>query len=246
MRLPMRHLALLTLALALTAAVPSASAAKRKPLVAAKVLECSTGLLPADRFALFRGSARRVSGTERMWIRFTLQERAGGRFRRVLAPGLGTWRKSRPGVRRFAVRQRVLELGEGAAYRVAVSFRWYDEGGELLRRKRKLSPLCRQGGALPNLRVLRVGGRRTGATVRYAVDVVNRGRAASSATALALAVDGDTVDSPPIGPLGAGESRRVFVNGPPCVASVTATVDPGDLVREGNERDNGRTAACPQ
>jgi hypothetical protein len=246
MRLRIRHLAVLTLALALTAAAPSATAAKRKPLTAAKVVECSTGPTAAERFAVFRGAVRRVPGTERMWIKFSLQERAGGPFRRVVAPGLAIWRKSRPGVRRFAVRQRVLALGEGAAYRVGVSFRWYDENGELLRRARRLSSVCRQGGVLPNLRVARVTGRRTGATVSYGVDVVNRGRAPSTATALALSVDGATVDSPPVEPLAPGETRRVFVNGPLCTASVTATVDPADVVREGNERDNTRTTPCPQ
>ena len=246
MRLTMRHLAVLTLALVLTAAAPAAPAAKRKPLATAKVVECSTGLTAADRYAVFRGGARRVPGTERMWIKFSLQERAGGPFRRVLAPGLGIWRKSRPGVRRFAMRQRVLALGEGAAYRVGVSFRWYDSDGELLRRARRVSTTCRQAGVLPNLRVLRVTGRRTGATFSYGVDVVNRGRAASTATALALIVDGDTVDSPPIGPLAPGETRRFFVSGPLCTGSVTARVDPADTVREGNERDNARTTSCPQ
>lgn len=243
----LRHLALLTLALALTAAAPAAPAAKRKPLAVAKVVECSTGLTPVERFAVFRGVVKRVDGTDRMWMKFTLQERAGGGpFRRVLAPGLGVWRRSHSGVRRFAVRQRVLALGEGASYRVGVSFRWYDEDGEVLRRARKLSSACRQAGVLPNLRVLRIGGRRTGATVRYAVDVVNRGRAPSTATALALSVDGGSVDTPATGPLAAGETRRVFVNGPLCTASVTATVDPADTVREGNERDNARTVACPR
>jgi len=241
----MRHLALLVLALSLTAAAPAASATARKPLATAKVVECSKGIAPADRLAVFRGAARRVARTERMWIRFTLQERSGrSRFRRVAAPGLGVWRKSRS-VRRFAVRQRVLALGEGAAYRVAVHFRWYDQDGELIRRARRLSSTCRQPGALPNLRVTRIGGRLVNGTFRYAVDVYNRGRTASGATTLALSVDGDTVDTPAIGSLAAGETRRIFVNGPACAGSVTATVDLGDLVREGNELDNSRTVACP-
>lgn len=243
----MRHLALLTLALALTAAVPAAPAAKRKPLATAKVVECLKGVTPAERLAVFRAAARRVAGTDRMWIKFKLQERTGaGRFRAVAAPGVGVWRKSRSGVRRFAIRQRVLALGEGAAYRVAVQFRWYDSDGELLRGARRLSPACRQAGALPNLRVTRVGGRLVNGTFRYAVDVVNRGRAASIPTTLALSVDGGVVDTPVLGALAAGETRRMFVNGPACTGSVTAQVDPGDVVAEANERDNSRTVACPK
>ena len=237
---------LLTLAVALTAAVPAAPAAKRKPLATAKVAQCSKGPTAALRYAVFRGAARRVAGTDRMWIKFKLQERAGtGRFRTVAAPGLGVWRKSRSGVRRFAVRQRVLALGEGAAYRVAVQFRWYDDTGDLVRRTRRLSGACRQAGQLPNLRVTRVGGRRLNGTVRYAVDVINRGRAPSAPTTLALSVDGDVVDTPPVGAMAAGETRRVFVNGPACTGSVRAQIDPSDVVAEADERDNSRTVPCP-
>lgn len=242
----MRHLALLTLALALTAALPPAPAAARHLAATARVVECSTGLTAADRLAVFRGAARRVAGTDRMWIKFRLQERTPGtRFRAVRAPGLSVWRRSRSGVRRFAVRQRVLALGEGATYRVAVYFRWYDAGGNLLRRARRLSPACRQHGDLPNLRVARVGGRPLNGTFRYAVDVVNRGSAASAATTLALSVDGDLVDTPAVGPLAPGESVRLFVNGPACNRSVKARVDPGDVVAEAGERDNARVVACP-
>ncbi len=246
MRLRIRHLALITLALALTAAVPAAPAAKRKPLATAKVVQCSKGATPAVRYAVFRAAARRVAGTDRMWVKFKLQERAGGgRFRTVVAPGLGVWRKSRSGVRGFAMRQRVLALGEGASYRVAVHFRWYDADGDVLRRARRLSRTCRQGGLLPNLRVTRVGGRRVNGTVRYAVDVLNRGRAPSAPTMLALSVDGDVVDTPGFGALAPGETRRVFVNGPACTRSVKAQIDPTDVVAEGNERDNSRSVPCP-
>ena len=247
MRLRMRHLALLTAALAMAATVAAAApAAKRKPLATAKVVECSKGATPALRYAVFRAAARRVAETDRMWIKFRLQERVGaGRFRTVAAPGLGVWRKSRSGVRRFGVRQRVLELAEGASYRVSVLYRWYDGDGELLRRTRRLSPTCRQAGMLPNLRVTRVGARRVNGTVRYAVDVLNRGRAPSKPTSLALSVDGDLVDTPAFAALAAGETRRVFVNGPACNARVKATIDPDDVVAEGSERDNSRTVPCP-
>ena len=246
MRSRTRHLALLTLALALTAALPAAPAAARTPSATARVLQCSTGLTAADRLAVFRGAARRVAGTDRMWIKFKLQERTpGARFRSITAPGLSVWRRSRSGVRRFAVRQRVLALGEGAAYRVAVYFRWYDADGNLLRRARRISPACRQDGELPDLQVSRVGGRPVNGTFRYAVDVVNRGSAASAATTLALSVDGDVVDTPALGPLAPGETIRLFVNGPACDGSVKARVDPGDVVAEADERNNSRVVACP-
>ena len=233
------------MALALTAALPAAPAAARSAATA-RVVECSTGPTAAERLAVFRGAARRVAGTDRMWIKFKLQERTpGARFRTITAPGLSVWRKSRSGVRRFAVRQRVLALGEGAEYRVAVHFRWYDAEGNLLRRARRVSPACRQEGDLPDLQVARIGGRPVNGTFRYAVDVVNRGSAASAATSLALSVDGDMVDTPALGPLAPGETVRLFVNGPACDGSVKARVDPGDLVAEADERDNARVVACP-
>lgn len=246
MRVRVRHLVLLTLALALTAAVPAAPAAKHRPLASAKVVQCVNGAVPATRFAIFRAAARKVAHTDRMWIRFKLQERTGGgRFRTVEAPGLGVWRKSRSGVKRYAIRQRVLALEEGGSYRVAVQFRWYDSEGERLHSARRFSKTCKQPGLLPNLRVTRIGGRKVNGTFRYAVDVSNRGLGASSPTSLALRVDGDTVDTPALGALAAGQTRRVFVNGPTCTGSVRAVADPSDAVRETNELDNARTAACP-
>jgi hypothetical protein len=108
----------------------------RKPLASVRVVECQRGPAAENRLALFRGAMRRVRRTREMWMRFKLRERVGeGSYRTINAPGLGTWRKSRPGVRRFAYRQRVLALAEGSTYRVVVSFRWYDADGALLVRE---------------------------------------------------------------------------------------------------------------
>lgn len=246
MRPRMRHLAALTLVAALTAAVPAAPAAKRKPVTSVRVVKCAKGPTVAERRAIFRGAMRRVRGSERMWMKFRLQERVGGpRFRTVKAPGLGVWRKSRAGVRKFAVRQRVLALGEGAAYRVAVQYRWYDGDGELVRRERRRSRPCTQPGLLPNLRVVRIVPRTTpNGTVQYLVDVLNRGRVPSTATTVALTVDGDLIDTPALGPLAPREIRRVVVTGPGCSTLVAAKVDPADTVRESNEADNTRALAC--
>ncbi len=242
----MRNPVLLVLVLALvTGLTAQAPAAARKPLASAKVLRCSTGLTADARLALFRAAARRVRGTERMWIRLKLQERRGRRYRTVAAPDMGVWRKSRPGVARFVIRQRVLGLAEGATYRVVVHFRWYAEDGTVLKRARRLSPGCRQAGALPNLRVSRIGGRQVSGGFRYAVDVVNRGKAAAGPSTVRLSVDGDVVDTPAVAGLAPGETRRIFVNGPACAASVSATADPDDLVREVSEVDNTRSSGCP-
>jgi hypothetical protein len=221
-----------------------------RPAALVRVVECSRGPEALDRHATFRAAMRRVRHTERMWMRFTLQERVGdGRFRTVRAPGLGSWHKSQPGVRRFSHRQRVLELAEGSAYRTVVGFRWYDGDGELIRRIRRRSKPCDQPGLLPNLGVLRVSGGQplAGApgSATYTVRIVNRGRATAPRHGVRLAVDGHNVDTQIVAALAPGEVRQLVFAGPTCTRSVTARADPEDAVREVSERDNVLTAPCP-
>ncbi len=215
-----------------------------------EVVECSRGAEPAHRHAIFRAAMRRVADAERMWVRFALQERVGdGRFRTVRAPGIGTWRKSNPGVRRFSYRQRVLELAEGSSYRAVVSFRWYDGDGELIHRARRRSKPCRQPGLLPNLSVLRVGGGESPAgapgSPTYNVRVINRGRATASRFGVSLAVDDGMVETQTVAPLAPGEARQLVFAGAVCEWSLTARADPDDAVREASEKDNVLTVPCP-
>ena len=225
-------------------------AGRPAPLASARVAECLRGPAPESRLAVFRAFMRRMPGTERMWLRFKLQERVGeGRFRTVKAPGLGVWHKSRPGVRRFAYRQRVLALAEGSAYRTVVSFRWYDAGEQLLRQTRRRSPACRQPGMLADLRLVRITGGRPIAGVpgayRYAVHIVNRGRVPAQDFDVDFEVDGEAAGTRRVNALAPGESRRVLFSGPACGSTVTAVADRADTVREVTERDNARTSSCP-
>src|SRR5215210_5904527 len=104
---------------AATASQPLSTAGTK--LASVRVLDCDR----TSQEALFRAAVRRVPGTRRMAIRFTLHERdPGDRFRRVRAPGLSRWKKSKIGVRRFAHRQRVRGLSNGSDYRVRVDYRW--------------------------------------------------------------------------------------------------------------------------
>jgi hypothetical protein len=232
-------------------AQPANGAAKpRSPLAAARVAECTRGPAPESRLAVFRGAMRRVPGSYRMAMRFKLQERVGTEgFRTVRAPGLGTWHRSRPGVRRFAYRQRVVALAEGSAYRTVVSFRWYSADGELVRQTRRRSPACRQPGLLPDLRVTRIGGGRTVAgapgAYSYTVTVLNRGSVMAENFAVSFAVDGGTVETRAVNALAPGESRILFFSGPACRGTVTAVADPDDNVREVSERENSLTQPCP-
>lgn len=236
-------------AIPLALAMPGAGdAARRDALV--RIAECARGPDVIDRHATFRGVMRRIPRTERMAMRFSLQERVGeGRFRTVKAPGLGGWRKSHPAVRRFAHRQRVLDLAEGSAYRAVVSFRWYDADGKVIRRARRRSKPCTQPGRLPDLSLLGIAGglplaRRPGAS-NYRVRLVNRGRATTSGFRVSLAVDGSVVDGREVTALAPGEVRELLFPGPVCAASMTARVDPQDAVREVSEKDNVLTVPCP-
>ncbi len=245
-----------TALIATLAAAPGASALRAtgdaavRPRAFVRVADCVRGPAATDRHVTFRATMRRVAGAERMSMRIALQERVGdGPFRTVKAPGLGAWRTSHPGVGRFSHRQRVLALAEGSSYRAIVSFRWYDEDGELVRRARRRSKPCDQPGLLPNLGALGIGGGRPLATAprsySYSVRVVNRGRATAPRFGVSLAVDRGIVDTQSVAPLGPGEVRELSFTGPACEGSLTARVDPEDVVREASEKDNVLTAPCP-
>jgi hypothetical protein len=243
-----RNISLALIVSSAALAAPAGSA-ERAP-AAVRVADCARGVLPADRSAQYRGAMNSVPGTDRMGMRFTLQERVGtGRYATIEAPGLGVWRTSRSGVARFVHRQRVLELATAASYRMRVNFRWYDAGGEVVRRATRRSGGCRQRGRLPDLRVERIAARRLdgapGAT-RYVVHVENAGAGSSEAGVVRFAVDGATVDTLAVPPLRPGQRRRVFVTGPDCAAAVRAEVDPDDAVRESSERNNVRAGRCPE
>jgi len=248
------HHPLAALAVAAVAAVallgaPQPGDARPRGSASVKVAECARGELPTDRRAAFRGVMRRVAGTHRMWMRFTLQERrAGERFVALRAPGLGIWRRSRDGVGGFAYRQRVLELAIGSTYRAKVDFRWYADDGRVLERATRRTRGCSQPGPLPNLDIGRIGAQRLdgapGAT-RYAVRVRNRGVEPARASTLAFSVDGSAVDTVAVPELAPAQVRRVFVTGPRCDARLRAEVDPDGVVNEAVERDNVRSIRCP-
>jgi hypothetical protein len=222
-------------AAALTLAVPALPA---RPTHGVYVAKCSK----VNHAAAFLGTMRAVKDTDRMWMRFTLLERAlpGKDFEPVSIPALEVWRKSRPGVERFSFRQRVRALAEAAIYRADVEFRWYDEEGELLRQATKRSGRCRQPGALPNLRVENIAYRQG----KYRVRVMNVGRDVAASAAVQLFVDGNDVGTKELPEIAPGEGAVALFDGLPCIGSVQAVADPTALVRESAEDDNALTESC--
>ena len=228
-------------------AAPIALAAKssRKPgkLASVKVTRCKH--LLGERTAAFYGRMRRVPGTERMWMRFTLQERVGDTgFKTIPSPELGVWRKSRPNVRRFGYRQQVADLAAGGAYRVKVRYRWYDAEGTVIKRARRRSRACKQAGRLPNLRIGRVRARPRTGGVNYFVQVVNRGKGAAAPFGVSVKVDDVQLPNQTVEGLAAGESRTLRFSGSACQSGVDAKADATDAVRETSELDNRATPSC--
>jgi CARDB protein len=238
------------LALALVAVPDGGHAATAAANGSADLVECKRGKQAKDRLAVFRGEMTQIEGATRMLMRFNLYEKVGlGSWVGVRAPGVNLPREARPGVTRFAYRQRVLGLKKGAAYRVGIVFRWYDADGKEVKHEIADSPVCRQPGKLPNPRIrdsIKVGDGPTPETPRYAVRVHNTGAVTVNNVLLRLTVDGAEVDTRKIGRLKPGQRRTVGFVGPVCRGEVVARIDPDNLIPEISERDNVVRTPCTE
>ena len=225
---------------AAAAAAPVAGAAKLPASV--KLASCSI----EDASATFVGRMRQVAGSERMWLRLRLLEKGAVGFRARKAPGLGRWRRSKPGVGAFAYRQEVRGLEAGSLYKAEVQFRWYDADGNLIQELKRRSAACRQFDALPNLTATPVAARpgAKAGVVRYRVLVTNEGSAPASGVPVRLSVDGDVVDTVIVASLAPAERRVVTFFGPACTRSVEAAADPDGVIVESSEADNAHTVGC--
>ena len=241
--MPKRALLALTLALALAA--PAAADARLPASV--KVTSCKTGSRPEDRRATYQARMRAVDGTARMGVRFKLIVQEDGQQTRqsVSTPKLSAWHRSHDGVTRYVYSQTVKSLHPGASYRAKVSFRWYDDQGNVIKHTTRTSDECVQDGPLPNLSVVsltRSPGPTAGTSV-YSVAVANSGKASAPAFDVAVYVDGALADSRTVDELGSGEVTTVNLNGPSC-DRVRAVVDPEHMVTETNEQDNSLGFPC--
>jgi CARDB len=218
------------------------AAALPAPPATVKLADCSV----EENYAAFYARMRPVAGSDRMWMRFTVQERHKGTYVPLHARGLSRWRKSKPGVSAFGYRQTVLGLQPGGAYRARVSFRWYSETGELVERTRRTSRVCRQFDDVPNLTaaVAGYGPTKVPGVVRYLMRIANTGDAPAVDAEARLSVDGGVVDTVTIPLLDPGATREVAVLGPACTTSVSAIADPDGVIVESSEDDNEHTVDC--
>jgi hypothetical protein len=212
------------------------------PPATVKLADCSV----ENSSAAFYARMRPVPETERMWMRFTVQERHNGAYRPLRVRGLSRWHKSKPGVSAFGYRQTVRGLQPGGAYRARVSFRWHSDSGELVERARRTSRVCRQYDEVPNLTsaVAGYGPTKVPGVVRYLMRIANTGVAPALDVEARLSVDGDVVDTVTIPSLDPGASREVAVLGPACTSSVSSIADPDGVIVESAEDDNEHTVDC--
>lgn len=235
-------------ALAAIAVAAGGPATAASPRALVSLTACSTGDEASERRATFYGRMKYVPGASRMWMRFTLFERAGDEAPTVVAaPGLRVWRKSRPGVRKFGYSQTVAGLEVGGWYSALVRYRWYDAKGRLIRTARHTSTECFVAGDLPNLRVADVRGvpGETPGTETYSVDVANDGKVAVESARVDLVVDAVAADRGTVDSLGPGQTKTIRFTGPACRDRIRAVVDREDDVRETSESDNTLRSRCP-
>ena len=232
--------------LVLALAVPGQAQARSK-LPSSHVLACEPGDSGATRSATFQGRMRAIAHTDRMLMRFTLMERFGDEKLHALSvPVLKVWRSAKPGIKDFRYKQTVTGLQGGGEYRMSIDFRWLDADGKVLRRKRRLSGVCRQQGELANLKLgapsAAPGPEGTGV---YVVPVRNNGKATARDVAVALFVDGAATNVGHIDSVAPGETREVRFTGPTCKRNLRMVVDPSDAIKERLESDNRSTVRCP-
>jgi hypothetical protein len=229
---------------------PAAAHAGDPPRLRAVVSSCQTGPDPASRSAAFTASMPAGADTERMAIRFDLQQRTmdGGVWQRVPAPSFGRWERSRPGVAGFVYTKDVHGLTAPGEYRAVVRFRWWSADGRV-RTVRKVTRSCRQPDLRPNVLAGRVASApsATAGLVAYRVAVRNAGRTAAGPFAVVLRLDGAQVARATVDGLAPGEWRTVELQAPACSAGqvLEVVLDPDGAVDEAAEGDGTVRPACP-
>jgi hypothetical protein len=126
------------------ASVAAAPAAPSAPGASVTISSCHPSSVQADRYVTFSATMSPNRRTAEMWIRFTLLERLSTdvAMHPVVAPGLGVWEKSAPGVAAFLANKSVTNLAAPASFRAVVSFRWYDAHRHLVMRTHRETAAC--------------------------------------------------------------------------------------------------------
>jgi hypothetical protein len=108
--------------------------------------QCVTSTVQSERSATFTAQMMATGSTQRMEIKIELQQRMRGEaeYHTVVAPNLGIWRGSEPGVKIDKYVQQVTDLTAPAAYRALVQFRWLSDKGHVIRHTELHTSHCLQ------------------------------------------------------------------------------------------------------
>ncbi len=117
----------------------------------AKLEQCVTSVVQAERSATFAGEMTANADTAHMAMRVDVQQRLPGEalFHTLSAPGLGVWRSSDPKVKVYKYLKQVTNLSAPAVYRGLVRFRWLNAKGHVIKRAEHLTLRCAQPAAPP-------------------------------------------------------------------------------------------------
>lgn len=240
------RLVVLAVAFAALAAPAWAGPSERNSF--ARLLDCDV----SERTAVFQGEIRGFKGASGLSLRFSLRTRdlVNPDWRRVQAPGFGTWLRAKTDSRAFLYDKAVQNLPVGADYRVVVRFRWRDAGGNVVARAVKRSRHCRIPDDRANLvpESLQVAPGRTDSTRSYTLVVANRGKSPAAKFFVELAnSDGRIFEDSTDQELAPDATVELRFEAAACIAGsqLTATVDTEAEIDEASEIDNVLSIACP-
>jgi hypothetical protein len=108
--------------------------------------QCATSTVQAERSATFTAQMTATGATQRMAMHIELEQRTQGEttYHTIIAPGLGVWQRSEPGVQIYKYVKQVTNLAAPAAYRAVVRFRWLGDKGRVLKRAETRTQHCLQ------------------------------------------------------------------------------------------------------
>jgi hypothetical protein len=246
--------ALSVLALCTVSAIASAA----PPRAQLRQFVCQRALDPVAREISVLAVMRPVNGTQKLAIRFDLQEKTkpSGRFRSVRAPGLNSWiTPNDPTLGRqsgdtWRLTHPVFNLAGPATYRFRVTFRWSGAHGHVLQTAVRLSPTCFQQELRANLLVRKIIVSRIRfdpSHERYVAVIRNAGASGAGPFQVLFAPGGGAPSvTRTVKHLGAHKEVQLTFVGPACTASTapTVTADPTAQVDDLNRADNSLKAGC--
>jgi hypothetical protein len=221
------------------------------PGVVATLTQCQTAVEQSDRSATFSGQMVALASTQRMAMRVDVQERLEGEtsFRAIVAPGLGVWRGSDPGVKIYKYLRQVTDLPAPGDFRAIVSFRWLGSKGRLIRQTARHTQACEQPDERPKLVIAQVTAapQSKAASASYEIVVRNEGRGPVEAFGVTLSVAGIAQPLIDAAPLAAAGSATLDASAPICTPGeyVEVTLDPPGQIEEAPGGGLPQRVQCP-